>query len=36
MVRNRLLPQIKSDLDSFHSRQPIAAAKPADPARDPA
>jgi glycerol-3-phosphate acyltransferase PlsX len=36
MVRNRLLPQIKADLDSFHSRQPIAAAKPADPARDPA
>ena len=36
MVRNRLLPQIKSDLDSFHSRQPVAATKPADPARDPA
>jgi glycerol-3-phosphate acyltransferase PlsX len=36
MVRNRLLPQIKSDLDSFHSRQPIAATKTADPARDPA
>jgi glycerol-3-phosphate acyltransferase PlsX len=36
MVRNRLLPQIKADLDSFHSRQPIAATKSADPARDPA
>jgi glycerol-3-phosphate acyltransferase PlsX len=36
MVRNRLLPQIKSDLDSFHSRQSIAATKSADPARDPA
>jgi glycerol-3-phosphate acyltransferase PlsX len=36
MVRNRLLPQIKSDLDSFHARQPIAAAKSVDPARDPA
>ena len=36
MVRNRLLPQINSDLDSFHSRQPIAATKSADPARDPA
>jgi glycerol-3-phosphate acyltransferase PlsX len=36
MVRNRLLPQIKSDLDSFHARQPIAATKSADPARDPA
>jgi glycerol-3-phosphate acyltransferase PlsX len=36
MVRNRLLPQIKSDLDSFHSRQPAAPKKTADPARDPA
>jgi len=35
MVRNRLLPQIKSDLDSFHSRQPAAPKKTADPARDP-
>jgi len=36
MVRNRLLPLISADLDSFHSRQPVAATSPADPARDPA
>ena len=36
MVRNRLLPRISADLDSFHSRQPVAATSPADPARDPA
>ena len=36
MVRNRLLPQIKSDLDSFHSRQPVAGDQDSRPARDPA
>ncbi|MDW6021401.1 phosphate acyltransferase PlsX [Mesorhizobium sp. BAC0120] len=36
MVRNRLLPRIKADLDSFHSRQPAPAQKPADPARNAA
>jgi glycerol-3-phosphate acyltransferase PlsX len=33
MVRNKLLPRIKADLDSFHSRQPALAQKSADPAR---
>src|SRR6185295_10069152 len=36
MVRNRLLPRIQADLDSFHSRQPAEAQKLADPARDAA
>jgi glycerol-3-phosphate acyltransferase PlsX len=39
MVRNKLLSRINADLDSFHSRQPAfvaKAAKPVDPARDPA
>jgi glycerol-3-phosphate acyltransferase PlsX len=36
MVRNRLLPLISADLDSFHSRQPVAVTSPADPVRDPA
>jgi glycerol-3-phosphate acyltransferase PlsX len=36
MVRNRLLPRIKADLDSFHSRLPAMAQKSADPARNAA
>ena len=36
MVRNKLLPRIKADLDSFHSRQPAMAEKLAAPARDAA
>jgi glycerol-3-phosphate acyltransferase PlsX len=36
MVRNKLLPRIKADLDNFHSRQPALAARLADPARDAA
>lgn len=36
MVRNRLLPRIKADLDSFHSRQPMLTRRSGDPARDAA
>jgi glycerol-3-phosphate acyltransferase PlsX len=36
MVRNKLLSHIKSDLDSFHSRQPALVQKPVVAARNAA